>query len=122
MPPITHNDQIWRVAISFLKSTNVVKLPNPHNSIHNALRSESQNLLRAKGCRKHCHIPAADSRSSCSEISQKAHRHMPDQRLLGSCYFSSLKYPITLFFVGVEIDISRVRLSPEFSRDIDLFE
>ncbi|UII20476.1 hypothetical protein [Fulvivirga ligni] len=38
-----HNDQIWRVAMLFQISTKVVKLPNPHNSIHNALRSESQN-------------------------------------------------------------------------------
>ena len=38
---MTYNDQIWRVAISFVNSTNVVKLPNPRNSIHNALRSAS---------------------------------------------------------------------------------
>jgi hypothetical protein len=36
------------VAISFVNSTKVVKLPNPHNSIHNALRSESQIPERKK--------------------------------------------------------------------------
>ena len=35
------NDQIWRVAIPFVNTSKVVKLPNPRNSIHNALRPES---------------------------------------------------------------------------------
>ena len=42
------NVQIWRVAITFVNSTNVVKLPNPHNSIHNALRTTSQSPEREK--------------------------------------------------------------------------
>lgn len=42
------NDQIWRVAISFVNNTNVVKLPNPRNSIHNALRSENLSPERKK--------------------------------------------------------------------------
>ena len=42
------NDQIWRVAIPFLKSRKVVKLPNPHNSIHNALRYANLSPERKK--------------------------------------------------------------------------
>ena len=38
---LADNDQIGRVAMSFVITSNVVKLPNPHNSIHNALRSAS---------------------------------------------------------------------------------
>ncbi|WP_258105852.1 hypothetical protein [Marinoscillum sp. MHG1-6] len=41
MGRIVTNDQIWRVAISSLKSRKVVKLPNPRNSIYNVLRCES---------------------------------------------------------------------------------
>jgi hypothetical protein len=37
------NDQIWRMAMSSLESRKIVKLPNPHNSIHDALRFASQN-------------------------------------------------------------------------------
>jgi hypothetical protein len=45
---LAHNDQIWRVAIPFLESRKIVKLPNHHNSIHEELRSESLNPERRK--------------------------------------------------------------------------
>tara|TARA_Y100001972_G_scaffold11163_1_gene12096 strand:- start:9043 stop:9261 length:219 start_codon:yes stop_codon:yes gene_type:complete len=34
-----HNAQIWRVATSSVKSTKIANLPNPHNSIYEALRA-----------------------------------------------------------------------------------
>lgn len=45
---MVHIDLIWRVAISSLRSTNVVKLSNPHNSNYEALRSTSLDPGRRK--------------------------------------------------------------------------
>ena len=42
------NVQIWRVAISFLKSTKVVELSNPHNCNYEELRFERQKPERRK--------------------------------------------------------------------------
>lgn len=37
-----HNVQLSVVCPNLVKSTNVAKLPNPHNGIHEEVRSESQ--------------------------------------------------------------------------------
>ena len=61
--------------MSFVNTSKVVKLPSPRNSIHHALRSESlkpegRKLLEAQK-------PAewADSRSSCTEVSNRQFGH-----------------------------------------------
>jgi hypothetical protein len=45
---IIANDQIWRVATSFVNTSKVVKLPNPHNGNYEEMRSESLNPERRK--------------------------------------------------------------------------
>ena len=69
------NDQIWRVAISFVNTSKVVKLPNPRNSIHNALRSESLNPERKKSLEAQNPAEWADSRSDCTEVSDRQFGH-----------------------------------------------
>lgn len=92
------NDQIWRVAIPFVKSTNVVKLPNPHNSIHNALRSESQRPERRKLLEAQKLEEWADSRSDCTEVSSRQFGHSL-YRLL-DIFYLSISAPIVRQFVG----------------------
>lgn len=58
-----------------VKSTNVVKLPNPRNSIHNALRSESQSPERKKSLEAQTPAEWADSRSDCTEVSNSSVGH-----------------------------------------------
>ena len=65
------NDQIWRVAIPYVNTSNVVKLPNPHNSIQNALRYESQKPERIKYLEAQKLAEWADSRSVCTEVSDR---------------------------------------------------
>ncbi len=69
------NDQIWRVAISFQISTKVVKLPNPRNSIHNALGSESLNPERQKWLEAQMSAEWAVKRSDCAEASDRQFGH-----------------------------------------------
>jgi hypothetical protein len=70
------------VAIPFVNSTNVVKLPNPRNSIHNALRYESLNPERKKWIEGQKLAEWADSRSSFTEVSNRQFGHSL-YRLLG---------------------------------------
>ncbi len=97
------NDQIWRVAISFVNSTNVVKLPNPRNSIHNAPRPESLSPETKKVARstKAGRMGSFHGRVAMKyQISSLAIRHiacyMPSSSILvstevsSSCLWSSL--------------------------------
>ena len=54
-----------------------------------ALRSENQKLLRAEVVESTADSQRQISRSSCTETSQKALRHMPDKRLLDTGYPTS---------------------------------
>jgi hypothetical protein len=70
----------------FLKSTNVVKLPNPYNSIYNALRTASLNPEREKWLEAQKPAEWADSRSDCIEVSNRQFGHSL-YRLLPSVFF-----------------------------------
>ena len=87
------NDQIWRVAISFVKSTNVVKLPNPRNSIYEALRSTSLNPERRKSLEAQKPAEWADLRADCTEVSSRQFGHSL-YRLLG---FRVFLHPVSPF-------------------------
>ena len=84
--PMNYNAKIWRVAIPFLNGTNVVKLPNPHNSIHNALRSASLNPESKKWQKAQKPAEWAVKRASCTEGSNSSVGHSP-YRLLSTVYF-----------------------------------
>lgn len=68
-----------------------MKSTEAHNgSKWHYLRSENQNLLKAEVSRLHCHLSAADSRSSCTETRQKALWHITN----------SIYYMQSLLFFG----------------------
>ena len=56
--------------MSFVNTSKVVKLPNPRNSIHNALRPESPNPERIILLEVQKLAEWAGSRSSCTEASE----------------------------------------------------
>ncbi len=58
-----------------VKSTNVVKLPNPHNSIHNALRSASPNPERGKSLEAQKLTEWAVKRANCIKASNSSVGH-----------------------------------------------
>jgi hypothetical protein len=65
------NDQIWRVAISFVNTSKVVKLPNHRNSIHEELRFASRNPERKKWLEAQKPAEWAGSRSNCTKVSDR---------------------------------------------------
>ncbi len=69
------NAQIWRVVIPFVNTSKVVKLPNTHNSIYEALRSESQKPERKKWLEAQKMAEWAGSRASCTEVSDRQFGH-----------------------------------------------
>lgn len=69
------NVQIWRVAIPFVNTSNVVKLPNPGNSFHDALRYESLSPERRNFLEAQKLAEWADSLASCGEVSNGQFGH-----------------------------------------------
>ena len=73
-----------------VKSSKVVKLPNPRNSVHNAQRSASQNPERKKSLEAQKLAEWAGSRSSCTEVSDRQFGHSSISYVGDSLFF---EYP-----------------------------
>ena len=72
-----------------------MKLPDPRNSIHNALRSESQRPERKKWLEAQKSAEWADSRSDCTEVSSRQFGYSL-YRLLG---FRVFLRPVSAFLL-----------------------
>ena len=104
------NDQIWRVAIPFVNTSKVVKLPNHRNSIHEELLSESLNPETKMRLEAQKFAEWTGSRSDCTEVSDGQFGHSPYRllpRVLVDCLDS---YLLSVFQVlGLFVEIGKER-------------
>ena len=84
---LAYNDQLSGVCPQLVNSTKVVKSAEAHNGSKWHSVQKVKNSCELMMVESTAVTQRQISRSSCTENSQKALRHMPDQRLLSALIF-----------------------------------